>query len=168
MAVTGWFLGPYTHLGVVNTVRPGVPGRMAAITEYDALIRGDNGNYVYTECLGDCWVAGVRCDTAQTLTTLAADARFDRLPKALLDSTLADLTAAQKTALRNRVLALGYTPAEVNARFGADIGAFTLRQVVAFVLTRRLRPRLDVDGQTIILDGQAEVCETPETIEARL
>ena len=67
----------------------------------------------------------------------AADNDFRRLPKNSLDTSLSDLTNPQKTALRNFVLGLGYTAEEINQALPNNIGTYTLRDVIRFIIKRR-------------------------------
>jgi phage terminase large subunit-like protein len=133
--------------------------------EYTAVIFANGGNWSESEVLGNHAVVKVRASAA-TLTTIAADVRFHRIPVALLDDTLASLTNAQIDAISNKVQALGYSLAEIQAALGttrAQIRQKTLRQVLRFVASRRIKPRYDANTQAVVFD--TGVVETPRSIE---
>lgn len=159
MAV-GWYLVPYRTRPALNTVV-----RYCGMDDYTTQVFADAGAWAEVECLGTAagWtIVKVRASAA-TLTTIAADAAFTRIPVALLDDSLGSLTAGQKAALVAKVEALGYTLTEVQARFPNPIGTYTLRDVLAFVLTRRLTARFN--GTTIVCDGPPVACDPIDQVE---
>lgn len=151
-----WFIIPYRRI-----VTHRVPARECAIETYWELIKADAGAWSETEVLGNHAIVKVRASVT-TLNTIAADVLIMRLPVAALDNSLASLTNAQKNAIRNKAEALGYTLAEINARFPNDLGTYTLRDVLRFIASRRRKPRYDSGSDTIVLDG---VTVTPTPIE---
>lgn len=161
MAVA-WFIVPY----IAFTWRQVNDGRVCSMDEYTAAILADAGAWAETEVLGNHAIVKVRASDT-TLSTLAADVRFQRIPVALLDDTLGSLTNAQIDAIRNKIQALGYTLAEIQAALGAtraQIRTKTLRQVLHFVATRRIKPRYDANAQAVVFDTGVEV--TPLSIES--
>lgn len=160
MAVA-WFIVPYSAV----TLRRANDGRVCSMDEYTDIIRLDGGSWAETEVLGNHAVVKVSA-TPATLTALAADVRFQRIPVSLLDDTLASLTNAQVDAISNKVQALGYSLAEIQAALGttrAQIRQKTLRQVLRFVASRRIKPRYDANTQAVVFDTGVEV--TPRSIE---
>lgn len=81
---------------------------------------------------------------------------FKRLPKSRLDDSLSDLSPQAKTSLRNEMLDMGYPLSEINAKFGNDIGSFTMKDVLKFMARRRLKPRYDEPTDSIVLDGAVQ------------
>jgi hypothetical protein len=98
-----------------------------------------------------------------TLADLATVYR--RLPKNSLDDPLADLSTAVKRVLRDELEDSGYTLTEIQARFGNDIGAYTLRDVVSFAASRRRKPRYDAANDRIICDGAIQSCRNIQDVE---
>lgn len=153
-----WYLCPYN----ARNWRRVNDARYCAMQDFDDLIKADGGAWAETEVLGNHAVVKVRA-SATTLTTINAAVGFTRLPKDRLGDPLSDLTTQQKTAIRNKVLELGYTAQEITDRFGSDLGAYTLRDVLRFVATRRLEARYDDVLQQVVLDGAVV---TPRSIES--
>lgn len=159
MAV-GWFLAPYVRRAGARR-----PTRYVVVDDLTAAIRADGGDWTETEVLGDHAIVKVRASAA-TLNLVAAIPGVTRIPVGRLDDPLSSLTAGQQQALRDKVLALGYTPAEVNAALPNPIGTYTLRQVLRFVATRRLKPRYDQATDTIIIDGPVQPVRPIEDVDA--
>ena len=146
----GWFIVPYVRTPA--TIRP---SRGCAMDDFTAQIRADDGDWRATEVLGDAGIVKVRA-AAATLSAIAADARMTRVPLARLQDPLSSLSPAQRTALRTRVIALGYTAAEVDAAF-PNLASATLGQVLRFAASRRRETRYDAATDTIITDGDVVV-----------
>lgn len=150
-----WFVAPYTR----RTWAPGTPGpsivRYCAVDDFGAQILADGGSWATSECLGSYGVVKVRASVA-TLTAISAAPGVLGIPGQKLTDPLSSLTALQKAALRAKVQSLGYSLAEIQARFPNDLGSYTLADVLRFVCSRRLRPRYDQATDTIILDGQID------------
>ena len=161
----GWFIAPYRMKDGFNT-----KVRYCAMDDYTALVFADNGAWAEIECLGPGagWTVVKVNASAGTLATIAADVDITRIPVAALDNTLASLTAGQKTAVVNKLQALGYTLPELQARFPNPIGTYTLGDVLRFVLSRRLTPRFDANQQTIICDGDVLACAPIEQIDQEI
>lgn len=155
-----WFIAPYKR-------RPDRerPTRYCAMDDFTADILAAGGAWTETEVLGDRAIVKVRASVA-VLTTLAGV--FRRLPKDALGTPLSDLTNGQKTALRNELTDAGYSLAELQARFGSDLGAHTLGDVLRFMASRRRKPRYDADTDTIVCDGVVENCRSPDHVDAEV
>ena len=138
--------------------------RYCAMDDFTTLIRADDGDWSETEVLGGFALVKVQA-LLPALQMIAATPGFQRLPKDRLDDSLSDLTQAQKTALRDRLEAMGYPLAEIRAALGNDLGAHTVRDVLRFATSRRLTPRYDAMTATIILDGPIQVCRTVESVD---
>jgi len=145
MAVA-WFFAPYKRrdFGTLRT-------RYCSMDDFTVQIKADGGNWSESECLGNHAIVKVRANQA-TLDTINATPGMLRIPLALLDDQLSSLSAVQRTAIRTRLEALGYTLAEIQAAI-PDLANATLRDVLRFALTRRLKPRYDSGTDSIVLDG---------------
>lgn len=138
--------------------------RYCAMDDFTALIDADGGKWSETEILGDHAIVKVVASAA-TLSTIAAEPGFQRLPKDLLDEPLNSLSAAQRNAITNKLESLGYQRTEWRTVLGSNIGTKTLRDVLRFAATRRKKPRYDSATDTIVLDGPDQVCRTIESVE---
>lgn len=151
-----WFLAPYKQM--VGQIHP---TRYCLVLDYNDLIVADGGTWSETEVLGNQALVKVRA-SASTLATIAADAAIVRIPNHFqLSDTLGDLTAGQRTAIENKLQAMGYTLTELRAVMPAGgWGAVTLGQVLKFAATRRLRwngpPWFDIGGAPINLNGASD------------
>jgi len=68
--------------------------------------------------------------------------------------------------LRNRVLALGYTAADVTAALPGDLGSHTLRDLLGFVASRRRLVRYDQPTDTVIDDGPDQPVRPIDHVDA--
>ena len=123
--------------------------------DFTAQIHGVGGRWTETEILGDRAIVKVRAPAA-ALDAIANTVGFRRLPKDRLNDSLADLPQNIKTKLRDEVLDAGYTIEQFNARFPGGLGSVTLRDLLRFMATRRLKPRYDVATARVILDGPVQ------------
>jgi len=158
-----WFIAPYKRLP--NKVRNGriIPRRYCAMDDFTAQITADGGSWREIEVLGDKAIVKVSA-AVSTIATINGTAGFVLLTgKVKLTDTLSDLTAGQKTALRNLVLSLGYTAQEISNRLGSDLGAVTLGDVLRFIASRRVKPRYDEATDTIVFDTGITV--TPDDVQ---
>lgn len=153
-----WFLCLY-KLRSVFTNR-----RYCAMDDFTAQILADGGDWRETEVLGNAAVVKVRASAA-TLSTINATAGFTRIPVDRLDDPLSSLTSTQRSAIKNKVLALGYTQPELTDALGSDLSLITLGQLLRFIATRRLKPRYDVVTDTIVLDGPIQPCLPIEQVD---
>lgn len=161
-----WYLCPYERI----TGPGGRPTRAPAIRDFAAQIGADGGDWRASECLGDAAVAKVRASQA-TLDAIAAAAGIVRIPPRFTDltQTLGDLTSGERTAIRNKLLALGYTSTEISNALGGNLSGWrtkTLRDVLRFALTRRLKPRYDAATDTIVCDGPVQATTPVEDVDA--
>jgi hypothetical protein len=154
-----WFIIPYKR-----DPNSKIPARYPAIDDYTTQIYESGGQWSEAEILGNRCLVKVRATTEQ-LSVLASVQGFRRLPKDRLDDPLSDLPARAKQAIKDEILDAGYTLDEVQARFGDDLGTYTLRDVLRFMTSRRLKPRYDVDIGEIILDGEIQSCRSIENVD---
>ena len=154
----GWYIVPYKRRGA-NKI---IPERYCTIDDYTKQIKSDGGSWSEAEVLGDRVIVKVKA-TALTLAIL--DGIFKRIPKNILDDSLADLPLKVKKALKDEILNMGYTLAEIQERFPNDLGTYTLRDVLKFMATRRLKPRYDVATDTIICDGIIQPVRPIESVD---
>lgn len=157
-----WYIAPYKPRTGAQ-----MPTRYCAMDDFTAQIFGDGGTWTESEVLGNRAIVKVRA-SAGTLTSINAAQGFVRLPKDALGTALSDLTSQQKTALRNQLTDAGYTLAEIQARFGSDLGAFTLGDVLRFMASRRLKPRYDTGTQTIVCDGDVQDCRSIDSVDSEV
>lgn len=159
-----WFVAPYKRRNPGATP----PERYCAMGDFTAQIRADGGAWDETEILGNAALVKVRA-AAVTLTAINQAAGFLRIPNHVeLSDTLGDLTAGQRQAITDEALLLGYSQAEINAALPANWQAVTLRQVLRFFATRRLRPRFDQPTDTIVCDGPVQPVKDVDLVAARV
>lgn len=142
-----WFLSPYKR----RTDRPGIV-RYCAVDDLSDLVAADDGAWSEAEVLGDHAIVKVRASAA-TLTAIAALPGVSRLPADRRDQSLSSLSGPQKSALRARVSALGYTADEIAAALPGDLGSHTLGDVLDLIASRRRKVRYDPDADAIVADG---------------
>lgn len=160
----GWFLVPYQ--ATTGSVGPG-SARQCAMNNFNGAILADSGAWSESECLGNHAVVKVRASAA-TLTTIAGEPGFTRIPKAVLTDPLSDLTAGQRNAIRNKLNELGYPLSEIDADLSADLRTKTLADVLRFACKRRLKARYDRVNEVIVLDGSVETCKSIETLDGEV
>lgn len=155
----GWFVCPYE----VVTDNTGTY-RRCAVERFRGQVVTDGGKLSYGEILGDHGIAKVRAAVA-TLDTINAEPGFVRIPRrANLDEPLSDLSAAEKNAIKNKLLALGYTAAQLQAALGADMGSKTLGDLLRFAASRWRRPIGIVGGVTVF--ESVDWPRQPATVES--
>lgn len=158
----GWYVVPYKRRTGEDR-----PTRYCSMDDHTATIHAAGGAWAETEVLGNRAIVKVRA-TPAILTQLNGVAGFIRLPKDILDDSLASLSTGAKTAIRNELQSAGYTLGEIQARFGSDLGQYTLRDVLRFFASRRLKPRYDVGTDAIILDGAVQPCRDIESVDGEV
>ena len=159
-----WFICPYKRR---ITGKQYFPQRYCAMDDFTSQINADGGKWSETEVLGSVAIVKVRASDI-TLATIAAETGFHRLPKNRLDDSLSDLTTAQKNAIRNKLTDMGYTLQELHDALGNDLGAVTLRQVLKFATTRRLKPRYDSVNDAIVCDGDIQPVKALELVDQEI
>lgn len=151
-----WFV-----CGYINVNDPIHPNRYCAMDTFTAQIYGEGGEWSESEVLGGYAVVKVRASDA-LLSTIAGTAGYYRIPdKWVLSDYLDTLTNAKKNAINNRLLAMGYTQAEIDAALGSTLAEWktkTLHQLLNMAAQKRLKPRWDAATQQIILDGDLQAC----------
>jgi hypothetical protein len=135
--------------------------------DFTADIVADGGSWSETEILGNHAIVKVNAAPA-TLATINAEPGFIRLPKDSLNSTLGDLTTPQKNAIKNKLNALGYSNQEIADALPDNWQAVTLRQVLRFAATRRLKARYDANTDTIHLDGDVQPVKDVDTVDGEI
>ena len=167
MAVA-WFVCGYVRRVDAEGAPIVPPERYCAMDDYTDIIAADGGAWSETEVLGGYALVKVRA-TEDTLTIIAGVTGILRIPRVWdLSTTLATLSTAQRTAIRNKILAMGYTEAEITAALGTNIAQRTLGQVLRFAAQRRLKPRWDVANDLIVLDGAYESCRSVDSVDAEV
>jgi hypothetical protein len=142
--------------------------RYCAMQDYSDIIFADNGDWSETEVLGNYAIVKVRASDA-TLDTIAGAQGFLRIPPGLdLSTPLSSLTIAQINAIHDRILAMGYTDAEIQAALGNNLRNRTLGQVLRFAASRRLKPRYDAIADQIVLDGSVQSCRLVDDVDTEI
>ena len=141
------------------------PTRYCQMDDFTSQITADGGTWSEVEVLGNHAIVKVRASAA---THVLIDAQFQRIPVSRLDDPLNTLTTNQLLALRNKVVALGYSLPEINAALGSDLSLITLGQLLRFIASRRLKPRYDAGTDKIMLDGPVQVCESVDALDRRI
>ena len=154
MAVA-WFIAPY-----VRDLTVASPMRYCGMDDFTTMIRADGGAWAESEVLGNRAIVKVRAST-MTLGLIALTYR--RLPLTDLSTSLSTLTNAQRTAIKNDLLAAGYTSTEIDARW-PNFRFALFGEVLRFVAQRRLKPRYDRATDTILLDGPVQPCRSIDAI----
>lgn len=120
---------------------------------YDNLINADNGGAVNislpaggTPAVGWAWVK-VRASAA-SLLTINGDAAIDGFAAKRIDDTLASISPAVQTFMKNRLLFLRYSNAEIQAALGNDLTTKTFKDYVVFAASR-MTPPTAVDVNTV-------------------
>src|SRR3990167_5847017 len=150
-----WFICPMKQR--IDPDKP-IPVRYCGMDDFTPLIRADGGDWSESEVLGAFAVVKVRASTA-TLTIIAAEPGFQRLPRDLINESLSGLSTSVRRAVRDKLNAMGYTDAEIiSALGGTSLNNVTLGQVLRFAASRRLKPRWDDGQQIIVLDGAFQPC----------
>lgn len=126
--------------------------RYCQMDDFDADLSAVNGRWVYAEVLGQKAIVRVVAPAA-ALAQLNAVPGFVRIPAHAMDTTLGDLSNAQRTAIRNHLEAMGYTTGSIIQSLGSNLANVTLRQVLRFAARRRRKVRYDAGTDTIIDDG---------------
>jgi hypothetical protein len=153
----GWYVTGFRIYGEFPRLK-----RECMMTSFDAQILADGGAWAEVEVLGGYALVKVRA-SATTLTTIANTTGYQRVPAAFTDltQTLGSLTTAQRTAILNKVLSMGYTQAELEAVLGTSLANWrtkTLGQLLRFIAQRRKQERVDAAQQQIVLDGEDIPC----------
>jgi hypothetical protein len=156
----GWFVCPYKR-----RVEAERPTRYCAMDDYtQQVIYTDGGNWAETEILGDRCIVKVKAEET-TLQAIKDDGVCRRIPKDRLDDSLSDLPLAVKNAIKNEILDAGYTLQELQDRFGSDLGSYTLKDVLKFMASRRLKPRYDSATDTIVCDGEVQPVRSIDSVD---
>lgn len=153
-----WFIVPYK----TDPEKPRT--KYCAIDDFTAQIKASGGAWSEVEVLGNRAIAKVRAP-GSVLAALANVTGFKLLPKARLDDELWDLSPTVKAAIKDELLDAGYSLSEITTRFDRDLGNYTLRDVLRFMATRRLKQRYDEQSQTIVLDGPPQACESIDKLD---
>lgn len=144
----GWFLAQYKPV----TGKP--TARYCSIDDHRDIIAADGGSYIFREVLGGQAVVKVGGVTLATLVAINNDPVIRRFPGVNnLTDSLSVLTTTQWANYRSFAISLGYAAAEWDAAFPLTADNYLLRDVVLFLVGRRLEPRWDASSQTVILDG---------------
>jgi hypothetical protein len=151
----GWFIAPYRRRPNADRVI-----RECVMNDFTAQVVG----WSETEVLGQHAIVKVNATNA-VLTSIAGPTGIQRIPVAQLDSPLSSLSNAQRNAIRNKIVSLGYTLAELDAAFPGDIRNFTLRQLLTFVARRRRKVRYDEATDAIVDDGPDQPVRPLEDVD---
>jgi len=146
----GWYIVPYERDRRLGSPQP---ARHCALCKYNKQIWDAGGKWTCVEVLGNRAIVKMKAPVA--IHELVAGL-YKKLPKDRLDGSLSDLPAAAKTALKNEILDMGYTPEEVLTKFGNDLGQYPLRDVLKFMAKRKRAPRYVTPSDDFVCDGDIE------------
>lgn len=158
----GWYIVPYVRDYSIGSPQP---ARHCELCLYNKQIWDAGGKWTCVEVLGNRAIVKIKAPAA-ILNMI--DSKYKRLPKDRLGDSLSDLPNNIKIALKNEILDMGYTIAEVKAKFGSDLGQFTLRDVLKFMAKRRLKPRYIPETDTIVCDGIEQRCRNIEYVNSKV
>lgn len=164
----GWFVVPM--LIKDSRIPPYFKMRYCAMDNHTATIYADDGNWRESEVLGNHALVRVRASAA-TLINLNSVSGFLRiLSKVDLSETLGDLTAAQRTAVLNKLQALGYTLAEIQVALGGTLAGWrsrTFGDLLRFIAKRRKKPQsIDANGDVVFSDTDVIPLPVEELVKA--
>jgi hypothetical protein len=103
--------------------------------------RADGGDWREIEVLGPSVgqaIVKVRANAA-TLTTIAVEHGFERIPAALLKDPISSLKVPAST-VRQMLLDAGYTVAEITTRFGSSLDTFAVGSLLLLPMWRLSTP----------------------------
>jgi hypothetical protein len=145
--------------------------RYCAMDDFTPQIVADGGKWAESEVLGGYAVVKVSA-ASTTLTTIGGTTNFYRITNHIvLSDTLSDLTTTQRNAITTRVLAMGYTQAELDAVMGNTLALWRLKNFLTllnFIAQRKLTPRWNATNQMIVLDGILQSCEPITGVDAKV
>jgi hypothetical protein len=144
---TGWFIT--TYLSDVNA-KP-IPRRWCAMDNYTPQIFGEDGSWEEIEVGANFAIVKVKASTA-TLTAIAQDPLFTKIPGKFLTDSLTSLTQQQKNKVMNLLNQMGYSNQEIQNGLGGNITANTIGDILRFCATRRVPPRFDAAVKKIVFD----------------
>jgi hypothetical protein len=158
----GWFIVPYARRTMGATI-----ARYCKVNDFNAQIVAAGGAWSESEVLGDCAIVKVRA-TQAGIDQLDAQPGFIRIPVERLDDPLSTLSAAKKLQIRTKLETMGYSLAEIQDALGVDLGTKTLRQLLIFMTTRRIRPRFDGPLDSYVFDGPIETCKSVDQLDTEV
>lgn len=136
------------------------------MNDFNTQIFGDGGAWEEIEVGANFALVKVSA-SATTLSTIANT--FIRIPVSQLDTSLSLLTNAQKNTIKNKILEMGYTSQEITNALGSNMGTKTLRELLRFIATRRVKPRFDSVSKQIVFDGEVVIPgKTVEEVDGRV
>lgn len=125
-----WYIVPY-KLNMTD-IFMGNPSRYVAINDDLKTIAGEPDHWREIETIGNRALVKVKASDA-VLATL--NNKYLRLPKDKIDDSLSSLSNNAITKIKEELLDMGYTIAQIKAKFGnaVNLKAFTLRDVFNFI-----------------------------------
>ncbi len=153
-----WYIVPYVRDRRIGSPQP---CRCCELCFDNKQIWDAGGKWTCVEVLGNRAI--VKINAPDAILTMV-DSKYKRLPKDRLDDSLSDLPSGVKTALKNEILNMGYTLADVQAKFGDNLRQNTLKDVLKFMVKRKRQFRYVPETDDFVCDGDVKNCNT--TIEA--
>lgn len=124
-----------------------------------------SGQWDGLETLGNKAIVKINATTSDLLQLNAV---YDRILLNQLDEPISSLSATNRTRLRTIISEMGYTLEEFNEKFPNGIANYTLKDVLKFMLTRRIKPRWDETTDEIIYDGVSVPCGNIDDLDRRI
>lgn len=150
-----WFISPYERDNLTDGVFILKHRRRPVVAKHLSAIAADGGSLAWSEGLGDLAVAKVNASEA-TLTAISGEAGMLTVPRRwvrLIDG-FGDMTNGERNQIENRLLAAGFSQAEIDAAMGSTLALWrtkSLQDLLTLFTSRRLAPRRV--GNVITLDG---------------
>jgi hypothetical protein len=160
--VCGFWTQVKSYVGPLKAIR-----EPTIIKNFAKTVQDEGGKMAYTEVLGDTAVFKVMANQA-TLDAIAVSSGVFKFPLNILNGTLVSLTTAQRTAIRNRLIQMGYPDIEITADLGSNIRTKTLGDILRFAAKRRLKPRWDADTQSVKIDGTVQECTPISYVDGKV
>lgn len=147
--MTHWFLCKYLQDPTLPRVPPAF---YPAFALYNEDIQREGGTWKM-EHVGNIWCL-IKARISDTLAqTIGLDINCRRIPMNILDRPLSDLNNAQRNGLRDLAVEMGYTLEEIRSALGNNLANVTLRQLLRFLASRRIKARWDAASSQLVFDG---------------
>jgi hypothetical protein len=160
-ANAAWFVCPYKSVpGMSNA-------RYCAMDEFTPEIQSTGGSWSESECLGNHAVVKVTAPDS-LLDNIRAAEGFVELPIEFLWKPLSGMPMMQQYVLIGKAQELGYSIEEIQTHFPNDLGTYTLRDMLNFILTRRYDPAWDEATQSIVFTSTVRSCKSADALDAEV
>jgi hypothetical protein len=160
-ACAAWFVCPYQPCESMSACR------YCAMDDFTARLNAVGGSWSESECLGNHAVVKVTAPDS-LLDKIRAAEGFVELPIEFLWQPLSGMPLMQQYVLIGKAQELGYSIEEIQTHFPNDLGTYTLRDMLNFILTRRYDPAWDEATQSIVFTSTARSCKSADALDAEV